>query len=68
VHTSIVVIELRYDILNYNYLWLKPQLLYPYNYTDSWTVMITITSKLCTLQLLFNYISLWEQERDFVLD
>ena len=24
---SVVVIDLRYDILNYNYLWLKPQLL-----------------------------------------
>ena len=39
-----------------------------YNYTDSWTVMITITSKLCRLQLLFNYIRLWERERDFALD
>ena len=25
--TSVVVIDLRYDVLNYNYLWLKPQLL-----------------------------------------
>jgi len=26
-YTSVVVIDLRYDILNYNYLWLNPQLL-----------------------------------------
>ena len=24
---SVVIIDLRYNLLNYNYLWLKPQLL-----------------------------------------
>ena len=50
---SVVVIDLRYDVLNYNYLRLITT---HYNYTDSWTVMIMVTSKLCRLQLVFNYI------------
>ena len=55
---SVVVIdfEIRYSQLQL--LMAKTPITAHYDYTDSWTVMITITSKLCRLQLLFNYIRL----------